>query len=66
MVSRLSLVLSIMGCNDGPLELCLAPDVDTTSTFYGGLLWIYSLDSIFQSWCTWSPQSRGLPLRLLT
>jgi len=49
-VSRLSPLLSIMGCNDGPLELCLAPDVHTTSTVYGGLFWLYSLDTVFQSW----------------
>jgi len=52
MVFRLSPIPSVMGCNDGPLELCLAPDVDATSTVYGGLFWIYRPDSIFQSW-TW-------------
>lgn len=49
MVFRVSLVPSIMGCHDGTMELCLAPDVDTTSAFYGGLFWIYSSHSIFQS-----------------
>jgi hypothetical protein len=49
MVFGVSLVPSIMGCHDGTMELCLAPDVDTTSAFYGGLFWIYSSHSIFQS-----------------
>ena len=51
MVFRFSLVLSIMGRNDGTYELCRPPDVDTTSTFYGGILWIYRPYSIFQSRC---------------
>jgi hypothetical protein len=60
MVFRVSLVPSIMGCHDGTLELCLAPDVDTTSAFYGGLFWIYSSHTIFQFGCKHSPSCGSL------
>ena len=50
MVFRFSLVPSVMGSHDGPTDLCPAPDVDTTSTFHGGLLWIDWAYSVFQSW----------------
>jgi hypothetical protein len=38
-----------MGGHDGPNDLRTAPDIDTTSTFHGSLLWVYRAYSIFQS-----------------
>jgi hypothetical protein len=49
MVSRFSFVPRIMGGHDGPNDLRTAPDIDTTSTFHGSLLWVYRAYSIFQS-----------------
>lgn len=63
MVFGVSLIPSIMGCHDGTLELCLAPDVDTTSAFYGGIFWIHSSDSVFQPGCKLSSH-REAPLTI--
>src|SRR4051794_26119040 len=50
MVLGFSLIPSIMGGHDGSNDLCSAPDIDTASTFYGGILRIYRAYFILQSW----------------
>jgi len=50
LVFRFSLVPRILGSYDGPNDLCPAPDIDTTSAFHGGLLWVHCAYFIFLSW----------------
>jgi len=39
MVLRLRAILGIMGCDDGPMDICSAPDVHPTTSIYCSIFW---------------------------
>lgn len=47
MVFRLRSILGIMGCDDGPMDICFAPDVHTTVAIYCSIFWLDWSHSLF-------------------
>lgn len=41
MVARLRVILGLMGCHDGPHDLCLPPYINTTPALHSSIFWLH-------------------------